>query len=349
MENTAIETPKTTPKPLRRDLMALWGGILFSLLFTVLIWWAGQRLDTSSFLPDKGASWYFWKLPYPTFWSRATAWGFYLAHQFTLWGIIYIAQKNLKKYTTGLNRLNILALAANAFFISLHFLQTHIWYDGLAQDVSIWSSQVSVIILLVWILLMENQRRGLFAGKKAPISKEIGRFARRYHGYYFAWAIVYTFWYHPMQPTYGHLIGFFYMFLLLLQGSLFFTRIHVNRYWTVVLEFTVLVHGALVAVMQGNGIWPMFAFGFGGMFIITQMHGLGLKKGIRWGFLAAYIALVLLVYSQRGFGKVYEVINIPLIEYLSVGVLALLFGLGLRLARRFRKEPQQAEEELTTG
>jgi hypothetical protein len=67
---------------------------------------------------------------------------------------------------------NIVALLMNAFFIALHFLQTHIWYDGLAQDVSVWSSQVSVIIMLVWILLMENSRRGLFFGKKAPISKE---------------------------------------------------------------------------------------------------------------------------------------------------------------------------------
>ena len=31
--------------------------------------------------------------------------------------------------------------------------QTHIWYDGLAQDVPIWTSQFSVIIMLVIILL----------------------------------------------------------------------------------------------------------------------------------------------------------------------------------------------------
>ena len=69
-----------------------------------------------------------------------------------------------------------------------------------------------------------------------PIKQEIIRFARKYHGYFFAWATIYTFWYHPMDNTTGHLIGFFYMFLLLLQGSLFLTRIHVNKYWTVVQE-----------------------------------------------------------------------------------------------------------------
>ena len=238
----------------------------------------GGRLDSIELLPDTGASWYYWKLPKPTFWTRATAWGFYLAHQVTIWSLIYLAQKRKTKYTTGLHKLNWLALGANAFFIVLHLLQTHLWYDGLAQDVSIWSSQVSVIILLVWVLLMENKRRGLFFGKKVPISQEIMRFARKYHGYYFAWATIYTFWYHPMVSTPGHLFGFAYMFLLLLQGSLFFTRVHLNKYWMFFQEFTVLAHGTMVAVLQGNNLWPMFAFGFGGMFIITQMHGLGLSQ-----------------------------------------------------------------------
>src|SRR5512133_3667075 len=65
----------------RGDLRALMGGIVFSLAFTGLIAWAGQFLDRSTFLPDQGASWYFWKLPNPTFWSHATAWVFYIAHQ----------------------------------------------------------------------------------------------------------------------------------------------------------------------------------------------------------------------------------------------------------------------------
>ena len=144
-------TLKNTAK--RFDTLALWGGIAFSLVFTALIWWAGSRLDSVSLLPDEGASWYYWKLPEPTFWSRATAWFFYLAHQISSWGLIYYSQKHIKRYSTSLYMVNIVALVMNAFFIGLHFVQTHIWYDGLAQDVSIWSSQVSVIIMLVWILL----------------------------------------------------------------------------------------------------------------------------------------------------------------------------------------------------
>ena len=277
------------------------------------------------------------KLPFPTFWTRATAWGFYLAHQLSIWGLIYYAQKQRPKYTTGLHKVNLLALGVNAVFILLHFAQTHIWYDGLAQDVSIWSSQISVIILLIWVILIENPRRGMFFGKKVPISKEITRFARKYHGYFFAWATIYTFWYHPMVTTPGHLFGFLYMFLLLLQGSLFFTRIHVNKWWTLVQELTVLFHGTMVAVMQGNNLWPMFAFGFAGMFVITQMHGLGLSRGVRLTILLAFIGAALLVYNGRGWVNLNEIVRIPLIEYLSTFALAGIFALGLWLVRKFRK------------
>lgn len=316
----------------------LWVGVGFSALFTLLIWAVDYRLAGIELLPDTGYSWYYWKLPAPTFWTRATSWGFYLAHQLTIWAIIYYAQVHSKhRYTKGLHRVNVWALAANAFFIFLHLIQTHIWYDGLAQDTSVSSSQGAVIVMLVWILLMENNRRGQFFGRPAPFSKEVVRFARTYHGYFFAWAIIYTFWFHPMVSTSGHLIGFFYMFLLLLQGSLFYTRIHVNRWWTFALELTVLIHGTLVAVMQGNGLWPMFLFGFAGILVVTQMHGLGLSLPIRLLILGAFVGSALFVYGNVGWYKLNEIIRIPLIEYGSVFALAGLFWLGLRIAKTVRR------------
>ncbi|MAT41288.1 MAG: hypothetical protein CL609_03025 [Anaerolineaceae bacterium] len=343
MEQT-IDNKKRTNNQLDRSAQfALWGGILFSFVFTGIIALAGQRLESIQLLPDAGASWYYWKLPNPTFWTRATAWGFYLLHQLTIWGLIYYAQKNVKKYTKGLHKVNYWALGANAFFILLHFVQTHLWYDGLAQDVSIFSSQGSVIVLLVWVLLMENNRRGMFFGKKLPIGKSIIQFAKKYHGYFFAWAIIYTFWYHPMVNTSGHLIGFIYMFLLMLQGSLFFTRIHINRWWMVTQEATVAVHGTLVAVMQGNGLWPMFLFGLSGIFVITQMYGIPLKNWQRTTILAAYVVSVVGVYANVGFGKIFQIFGIPLIEYTGAVVLALLFGGGLWLYGKLK--PQSAALE----
>lgn len=326
-----LETPQA-------GRLALWGGIVFSAFFTLLIWWSARSLAAVPHLPDQGAAWYFWKLATPTFWSRFTAWMFYALHQITFWSLIFYAQTRVKKYTNGLHMVNLWALAVNAFFILLHLLQTQIWYDGLAQDVSIFSSQGSVILMLVAILLMENQRRGLFWGKKVPVGKRVMSFIRKYHGYVFAWATVYTFWYHPLENTLGHLVGFLYMFLLLLQGSLFLTRIHVNKYWTIVQEVMVAFHGTLVAIIQGNGIWPMFAFGFAGIFILTQMHGLALPRWLKWVFTGLFIAGAVLVYSTRGLANTNEILRIPVIEYLLVFVLASLVALGIWIADRLKKK-----------
>ena len=313
----------------------MWLGVLFSAAFTAIIWLLGNRLASVPHAPDTGAADYYWKLIDPTFITRASAWGLYLAHQFVSWGLIYYAQTRVKKYTDGLHPVNVWALGANAVFIGLHLLQTHLFYDGLAQDVSIFSSQGSVIVLLVFVLIMENPRRGVFFGKKAPLSRSAVDFVRKYHGYFFSWAAIYTFWYHPAEATMGHLIGFFYMFLLMLQGSLFFTRIHTNKYWTFTQEFLVLIHGTLVAVMQGKGLWTMFAFGFGGIFIITQMYGLGLSRLVRLALIGVYCAAVIFVYSQKPLSTLNEIIRIPAIDYLLVFVLTGLIAGPLWLYKRF--------------
>ncbi len=78
------ETVQTSTTKGKGDVRALWLGILFSLAFTGLTAWAGQRLASVPHLPDQGAAWYYWKLIQPTFWTRAIVWGLYLAHQVTL-------------------------------------------------------------------------------------------------------------------------------------------------------------------------------------------------------------------------------------------------------------------------
>jgi hypothetical protein len=322
------------PSPLSSST-AMWLGVLFSAAFTALIWALGNRLSSVPHAPDTGAADYYWKLIDPTFVSRASAWGLYLAHQLVSWGLIYYAQTRVKRYTNGLHPVNVWALGTNAVFIGLHLLQTHFFYDGLAQDVSIFSSQGSVILLLVFVLIMENPRRGVFFGKKAPLAKDAVDFIRKYHGYFFSWAAIYTFWYHPAEASMGHLIGFFYMFLLMLQGSLFFTRIHTNKYWTFTQEFLVLIHGTLVAVMQGKGLWTMFAFGFGGIFIISQMYGLGLSRIARLLLIGVYCAGVIVVYSQKPLVQINEIIRIPVIDYLLVFVLTGLIAGPMWLYKRF--------------
>ena len=336
----AAPTSGERAKKPRQDVLVLWLSVAFSLAFTCVIWITGFALKSVPHLPQQGASWYFWKLPALTLGGEITAWGFYALHQVAMWGIIWYAQAHPSKYTTTLHRINWIALGVNAGFILLHLLQTHIWYDGLAQNVSVYSSQASVIVLLIWVMLMENNRRGLFFGQRLPFSQRVIQFARKYHGYFFSWAAIYTFWYHPMENTPGHLIGFFYMFMILLQGCLFFTRIHTNKYWTFTLEILVLFHGTLVAFSNAVALWPMFFFGFAGIFVITQMHGLNLPRWTRWGLFLLYVVGATIIYSSRGVGQLWQLAAIPLIDYPGVIVLALIFVLIVRLTgwHRFKKE-----------
>lgn len=328
----------------RKDVRALWYGIGLCVLVTFVIWLFGSRLENIAFLPDEGYSWYYWKLPEKTSMGWWTAWGLYASHQLAHFALIYYAQKHVTTYTTGLHPVNLWALFVNGVFVLLHFVQTHLWFDGLAQDHPPQYPQYAVILLLVWVLLMENDRRGLILGKRVPIGKQVSSFARKYHGYVFSWAILYTFWYHPMYASVSHLSGFLYTLLIMLQGSLFFTRVHTNRYWTLIQEFTVLIHGSIVAYTQGPNVWPMFLFGFAGLFIFTQMHGLGLSRLSRWGFAGTYLAGIAWVYRERGFDRLGEIARIPVAEYLLVGILALLLGFGLLLfnlaAGRVRIKPR---------
>jgi hypothetical protein len=43
--------------------------------------------------------------------------------------------------------------------------------------------------------------------KKIRLSHPPMEYVRKYHGYFFSWAVIYTFWYHPMENTYGHALG----------------------------------------------------------------------------------------------------------------------------------------------
>jgi hypothetical protein len=95
--------------------------------------------------------------------------------------------------------------------------------------------------------------------------------------------------------------------------------------------------------MQGNGLWPMFAFGFAGIFILTQMHGLGWSRLVRWLVAALYVAAAIFIYSSRGWTLSNEIVRIPVIEYLLVFILAGLIALGLWIGGRFSKRVQPLE------
>jgi hypothetical protein len=136
------------------------------------------------------------------------------------------------------------------------------------------------------------------------------------------------------------------MFMLFVQSTLIFNRAHINKWWTVTLEVFVLIHGALVALFQGNAMWPMFAFGFGAMFFLVQMYGLGLNtwtKRILWiGFITVTVGAY--AYMDR-LSQIHEIVRIPMLDYMMIGVIYLLFlgGLGIyKLVKSGKKSSVQS-------
>lgn len=305
------------------DRKALDWGIIFTVIISLSIvaigvWLTNYELAEPD--PAMGGFFYEWQLANPTFWSRATAWVGFALHNLLIWGTIYWAQEcSSRKYTSTLKPVNVIALGINGVFIVLHLLQTLFFYDGIAQDLPSWTAQFTVIMMLFVIMMLENRRRGMFFGKKLNFRKEFYDWLKRYHGYAFSFAVIYTFWFHPMVATVGHVVGFAYVIFVMLQGSLMFTKTHVNRKWIFLNEIMVLPHAAFIAINQGGGIVYMFLFGFMTIFIVTQMHGLGLKPWVKNVFYAGYILTILLTYTiLREPFMVNEVIRIPAIDYLMI-------------------------------
>ncbi len=317
-------------------------ALIYAIVFTTFIWFLGSQLQPflDSLLPDRGASWYYWKLPIRNLWSMIIVWIFYLSHQFAIWAIIWRAN-NYTKFITpdanGLSDYNKAAIVINIFFTFLHLFETHIWFDGLAQDVPIWTSQYSVIIMLVVILIIENQRRGLFLGRvvKKPFTVRVTGFFRRNHTYLFSWALIYTFWFHPMASDPQLLSGFFYMFLLLTQVSLAYTKVHLVKSWIITLESYVAFHALIVAIYNtiffgSADMWPMFFFGFAFMFVFTQIYSLKAKRWVFWLLTSIYAMFLLWLYLPSPYGYGRSISYLFRLEFLWIPII--LYGLAIFFA-----------------
>jgi len=263
-------------------------------------------------------------------------WVLYLAHQITVWVLIAKLKNDARPEAGRIGKYNLQLLIANAVFIALHLVQTVFFYDALAQFMPVMTSQGSVIVMLVMMLILLNNRRGLFFGKRVYLPPLGVAATQKIHGFYISWAVVYTFWFHPMEGTLGHLLGFFYLFLLMGQMSLARTTWHTKIGWLTFLEVFVALHGAIVAINAANGMWPMFFFGFMMMFIVTQMFGLIKHWLAAAGVFVSYATLVMITYSGAlsgflsgtsvGWADIHQITWIPIILYGLVFVMSWVFA-----------------------
>ena len=244
------------------------------------------------------------------------------------------------------------------FFHILHVVQTHTTYDGLAQELTVTTPQSSATALFIWVMVLEYSERGILF--HWPTSRDTGKWsrklrlnlkpiylARKYHAYGFAWAAVHTVWYHPMENTYGHVLGFYHTWLFLLQGSLMYTKIHQNRWLRLFQEVMVGIHGGLVALqtggpdLKGTKLWPMFTFGAFLMVVLTWIFILDIWAKIpKWTRvipLIVFLAVAVGAYSWipdadgRTFVRLQEVVRFPMIFYLGFAVAYIILYLFMKV------------------
>ncbi len=259
-------------------------------------------------------------------------WSLFIIH---LLGNYLLIKKRMLKKEKYFIKENLYLLLFNFLFIILHFIQTIFFYDGLAQDVPIFSSQYSVILILVMLILMQINQRGFIFSYKINVPQKAMKLLYTIHGFIFTFGIVYTFWFHPVVFTIGHAIGFFYIFLLFIQIIFIKTKIHYNKYWILTLELLVAFHGASVAYfVQNSDIWPMFLFGFLFIFIATQIYSLNISKKTRLIIQVFYFLIVFIFYLNFNIKLIHQILWIPIIEYLHVIIILLILRLIYKKTRQ---------------
>ncbi len=307
-------------------------SISTSFLLVILIYFLNPILSDVLLLPDKGPSWYYWKLPNRDAITMTIVWFLFTIH---LLGNYFLIRKRMLKKEKYFIKENMELLIFNFIFIILHFLQTILFYDGLAQDVPIFSSQYSVILILVTLILMQINQRGIFFSIKIKIPPKAMSSLYSIHGILFTFAIVYTFWFHPVVFTIGHAIGFLYIFLLFIQIIFIKTKIHYNKYWILILEILVAFHGASVAYfVQNSDIWPMFLFGFLFIFIATQIYSLNINRKIRLSIQVLYFLIVFIFYYNFNIKLIHQILLIPIIEYLHFLIFLIILKLIYKNTRQ---------------
>ncbi|ORZ20339.1 hypothetical protein BCR42DRAFT_322582 [Absidia repens] len=187
-------------------------------------------------------------------------------------------------------------------------IQSHLFYDGLAIDVSEALTQGTVIMILVMALILAIPRRGIaFGFPKKPIDSiaynVVWQFIKKYHAYMLSFGTVFNFHYHPA-----------------------------NKYWTLFLELWVLIHGSITAYFQPGTGWQIFFYGFLMVFITNQVYDTALLRRWQsftsWQTMLLYLLFIILVVVGFGMNdhRYYRILFIPVAEYLAV-----LYCLGLGL------------------
>ena len=295
---------------------------------------------------------YPWQLPreLARFRTRLTPWLLYTAHQLLVWYTLYRGHLENPSHVVHVNivrgklcRHSWILFAINQIFFIFHLAQTHLTYDGLAQDVSAISPHAAIFVLVAFLMMMEYKDRGTMFNihhgghhdgdhsRGYKIHKSVSHLGRKYHGYVFSWITLFVFWYHPLINTPAHIASTLVTWLITLQGCIMYTRLHLKRGWRFLLEASTLGYAGVMAYQLGAQIcepmkyWPQIVFGFSFVLSLTWIFTLSMWKTlpcvVRLVPLTVWVIATLVsynyIYTKDGkpFVRLTELPIVPLLVY----------------------------------
>jgi hypothetical protein len=268
---------------------------------------------------------------------RAVTWVCYLSHQLCSLLCVYVAKRSRStgtaQYTTKLSPANIWALGMNFSFFAMRFVHSAWSLDGLSGELPFWAPELAGLLIVIVIMLMENESRGLVFGWRWPLHEAGSYLAKRYHGYIFSFFIVQALWYHPTLSITSHAVEYAHLALLLTQSSLFYTRQHLNPYWKALLETMIVLHAIPLAetplsiytlVPESSRAWCAFLFGLLIVICATPLFGLPAYAKLRSHYKVVPILTVLGsiigVYYRDSFKDLQLLLLIPGLLYMGTMV-----------------------------
>jgi hypothetical protein len=307
---------------------------------------------------------YAYRLREPSLLHYVLPWLLYFLHQGLHLRILYKAFKEQPAYSSEWRWFNWAQLKLHGVFLCLKYLQTWTTYDGMAAHLPLAWGVATVASFLFVVYTMHVPTRGIIFGYGTHIKAANGAalFLRKYHAFFFSFAILNDFWYHPFESTAGHMLGILNDILMLWQSIFIYTHSHRNTYWMLILEIIVLPHSGLIAIdrgwWSGNGSAGAFSFGYFIFLLLNQMHGpkMNLSKLQKFFLFLVFLLGLCLTYGLRvepstkddgkprkGFEEVAEIFQrMPLICFMFIGIHTLMYKCCGECSRRRSKTVQVA-------
>ena len=249
------------------DKLALTVGIAASFLLALVIYMSvGSLLKPSShhFKTSSELNLYLVKHP------LALVLSLYSFHQLAHWAMTYYAQTRLR-CRNSLQPFHYWMVGMNLVFVLLYVAQCYLLPDWLFyRDVIDLNIVTWGLYLLIFIT--KCNRRGLVFGYPIPYTQGVSEFCEKCLPYYFSFIILLNFWYKPFTEGL-FFVRIFLDLIFVTHSCLIQTRIHENKYWTLLLELMVISYFLLKVNADSTKVdYCLITWIYIAIFVISQMH-----------------------------------------------------------------------------